>query len=178
MKFEKKKDGNVAGFLSTGDEHSPGNFGLKDQTLALHWVKSNIRAFGGDDEQVTIFGVSAGASSVHMHMMSPLSQGILALFCASMTRLKKCLFVCVGLFHKAIVMSGSAIAPYNDPTKNPNNQAKKQARVIGIQGIDNKDLVAKLRKVNASKLVDSSDELKVSKLFFLFGLKFIENENG
>lgn len=72
-------------------------------------------------------------------------------------------------------MSGSAIAPYNEPTKNPYNQAKKQARVVGIQGIDNKDLVAKLRKVNATKLVDSSDELKVSQLvFFWFGLKFIE----
>lgn len=70
-----QEDGIVTGFLSTGDEHSPGNFGLKDQTLALRWVKNNIRAFGGDDEQVTIFGVSAGASSVHMHMMSPLSQG-------------------------------------------------------------------------------------------------------
>lgn len=41
----------------------------------MHWVKSNIRAFGGDAEQVTIFGVSAGGSSVHMHMMSPLSKG-------------------------------------------------------------------------------------------------------
>lgn len=67
---------NVAGFLSTNDEHSPGNFGMKDQTLALKWVKSNIRAFGGDENSITIFGVSAGGSSVHMHMMSPLSQGI------------------------------------------------------------------------------------------------------
>lgn len=63
-------------------------------------------------------------------------------------------------------MSGSAIAPYNDPTKNPNNQAKKQARVVGIQGTNNKDLVAKLRKVNAVKLVNSIDDLKVSKLYF------------
>lgn len=60
-------------------------------------------------------------------------------------------------------MSGSAIAPYNDPTKNPYSQAKKQARVVGVQGLNNKDLVTKLRKVDAMKLVESIDELKVSK---------------
>lgn len=73
-------------------------------------------------------------------------------------------------------MSGSAIAAYNDPTKNPNNQAKKQASVVGIQGINNKDLVAKLRKVNAMKLVNSIDDLKVSKLYFsVKSLIFIKN---
>lgn len=65
-------------------------------------------------------------------------------------------------------MSGSAIAPYNDPLKNPINQARKQGKVVGIQGINNKDLVTKLRKVNAVKLLESIDELKVcQRLFFL-----------
>jgi juvenile-hormone esterase len=64
------------GFLSTGDEHSPGNFGLKDQTLALKWVKENIREFGGNANSITIFGASAGGASVHMHMMSVLSEGV------------------------------------------------------------------------------------------------------
>lgn len=60
-------------------------------------------------------------------------------------------------------MSGSAIAPFNDHTKNPYSLAKKQAEKVGIQGVINsKDLVAKLRKVDAVKLVDSIDELKVS----------------
>lgn len=58
-------------------------------------------------------------------------------------------------------MSGSALAGYNYPVKNPLSQAKKQARVVGVQGTNNKDLVAKLRKVDAVKLVDSIDELKV-----------------
>lgn len=63
------------GFLSTGDDNSPGNFGLKDQAMAMKWVRENIREFGGDSDSITIFGSSAGGASVHMHMMSPLSKG-------------------------------------------------------------------------------------------------------
>jgi len=51
---------NFLGFLSTGDAFSPGNFGFKDQVLALQWVQENIENFGGDSNRVTIFGESAG----------------------------------------------------------------------------------------------------------------------
>ena len=63
------------GFLSTEDTTCPGNNGLKDQTMAFRWVHENIAAFGGDPNRVTIFGESAGGSSVHYHMMSDLSKG-------------------------------------------------------------------------------------------------------
>lgn len=46
----------ILGFLSTEDSNIPGNFGLKDQTEALRWVKKNIAAFNGDPEKVTIVG--------------------------------------------------------------------------------------------------------------------------
>lgn len=49
--------------------------GLKDQTMALRWVKKNIEKFGGDPNSVTIFGESAGGCSVHLHSLSPMSQG-------------------------------------------------------------------------------------------------------
>ncbi|XP_046399205.1 juvenile hormone esterase-like [Ischnura elegans] len=79
------------GFLSTGDRASPGNYGLKDQALALKWVKNNIASFGGDKKKVTIFGHSAGGASVHYHILSPMSKG---------------------LFQNAIAQSGDALAPW------------------------------------------------------------------
>ncbi|XP_036399721.1 carboxylesterase 5A-like [Megalops cyprinoides] len=77
----------LLGFLSTGDEHAPGNLGLLDQVAALHWVQENIHTFGGDPGLVTIFGESAGGVSVSLQLLSPLSSG---------------------LFHRAIAESGTA----------------------------------------------------------------------
>jgi carboxylesterase type B len=63
------------GFLSTGDDVLPGNYGMKDQVATLQWVKQNIAAFGGNPDSVTIAGYSAGSVSVMLHMVSPLSRG-------------------------------------------------------------------------------------------------------
>ena len=53
-----------------------GNYGLYDQLTAIRWVKDNIAAFGGDPENITIMGQSAGAASVQMLCQSPLSAGL------------------------------------------------------------------------------------------------------
>lgn len=71
----------VLGFLDlthhfSSDLPVSSNNGLLDQIAALNWVKDNILAFGGDPEQVTVFGESAGAMSIAALMASPLSQGL------------------------------------------------------------------------------------------------------
>lgn len=79
----------IFGFLSSSDTRIPGNFGLKDQVAALKWVRSNIKNFGGDPNTVTLLGQSSGSTCVHLHTMSSLSKG---------------------LFHRAIMQSGSALS--------------------------------------------------------------------
>ncbi|KAM5134102.1 pyrethroid hydrolase Ces2e-like [Callospermophilus lateralis] len=80
----------VLGFFSTGDQHATGNWGYLDQVAALRWVQQNIAHFGGNPDRVTIFGQSAGGTSVSSHVVSPMSQG---------------------LFHGAIMESGVALLP-------------------------------------------------------------------
>lgn len=96
------------GFLSTGTKDAPGNNGLKDQVVALRWVKDHIKLFGGDPDCITLMGYGAGAISITLHMVSPMSKG---------------------LFHKAIVMSGSATAQWELPA-NQLDLVKKQARIL------------------------------------------------
>ncbi|EGW11236.1 Liver carboxylesterase 2 [Cricetulus griseus] len=80
----------ILGFFSTGDKHARGNWGYLDQVAALRWVQQNIAYFGGNPGRVTIFGGSAGGTSVSSLVMSPMSKG---------------------LFHGAIMQSGVALLP-------------------------------------------------------------------
>jgi acetylcholinesterase len=64
------------GFLNLNTPEARGNAGMMDQRMALEWVQRNIGYFGGSPHNVTIFGESAGATSVGLHLLSPLSRGL------------------------------------------------------------------------------------------------------
>ena len=62
-----------AGFLSTGDRYSPGNYGMFDQVQALKFIRETVTGFRGDPNRITIMGQSAGAASVGLHLIPPRS---------------------------------------------------------------------------------------------------------
>ncbi len=64
------------GLTAESPHHSSGNYGILDQIAALKWVKENIRAFGGNPDNVTVWGQSAGAFSVGVLLESPLADGL------------------------------------------------------------------------------------------------------
>lgn len=101
------------GFLSISSRSFgiPGNAALKDQSLAIQWVRSNIAAFGGDPNSITVFGESAGGASVHFHLISDFSRG---------------------LFHRAIIQSGSVLAPW--ATVEHGNYSQRLALNLGWNG--------------------------------------------
>lgn len=126
------------GFLSTGDSVIPGNNGLKDQVMALHWVQKNIAQFGGDPSNVTIGGVSAGGASVHLQVVSPMSKG---------------------LFHRAIAQSGSALCPWaaEDPSI-ARSKAFRLGEALGCKTSDSNELFEFLMKIPAQKIVEGIDK--------------------
>nr|XP_046915029.1 acetylcholinesterase-like [Dermatophagoides farinae] len=64
------------GFLYAGTDNASGNQGLYDQITSLEWIRDNINSFGGNPNQVTIFGQSAGSTSVSALILSPVAKGL------------------------------------------------------------------------------------------------------
>lgn len=99
------------GFLNAQNaQNGPNNAGLLDQRQALQWVQENIRQFGGDPQQVTLFGESAGGHSVGLHLISPASYN---------------------LFKRVIFQSGVPITQLKSYDSNPDTNGN---RTEGIGG--------------------------------------------
>uniref|UniRef100_A0AAR2KD94 Carboxylesterase type B domain-containing protein n=1 Tax=Pygocentrus nattereri TaxID=42514 RepID=A0AAR2KD94_PYGNA len=122
----------VLGFLSTGDQAAKGNYGLLDQIQALRWISENIGYFGGDSNRITVFGSGIGASCVSLLTLSHHSEG---------------------LFHRAIIQSGSALSSWA-VNYQPVKYTRLLAEKVGCNVLDTMDMVHCLRKKNARELVE------------------------
>jgi carboxylesterase type B len=74
-----------SGFLSTGDENSPGNYGLLDMSMALEWVYNNIRLFNGNQERITVFGPGAGGAAAGLLAILPKTRSYVRQFISSVS---------------------------------------------------------------------------------------------
>lgn len=104
----------IHGFLCLGTEDAPGNAGMKDQVALLRWVQQNIVAFGGNPNDVTIAGYSAGSASVDLLMISKSTEG---------------------LFHKVIPESGANLAAFS-VMSDPLQIAKDHAKTLNFTNVD------------------------------------------
>ncbi|KAI8439894.1 hypothetical protein MSG28_001357 [Choristoneura fumiferana] len=124
------------GFMCLDTPAAPGNQGLKDQQLALRWVRDNIEAFGGDADKITIFGESAGSASVDFHLYQEQEN----------------------LFQQAIMQSGTILNPW--VVTNPGNEGPlKLAEHLGVNTDDVSEALSFLATVETKLVIAATIEL-------------------
>lgn len=136
---------NVFGFLchpeiTAKSPEAPANFGHLDQQAGIHWVKHNIAAFGGDPDNITIGGQSAGGGSVLSQLVSPQSNE--------------------GFFHKAIIQSGIITMLYEGERKPGPISSLMEAEKDGVKFFDflGVSSLAEARQLDAKYIRDKALE--------------------
>jgi para-nitrobenzyl esterase len=113
--------------------HTSGNYGLLDQAAAIAWVRRNIGAFGGDSDNITLFGESAGSFSVSAQMASPLTHG---------------------LFAKAIGESGAAF--FNAGLSFPSRERTEQTDSAWASRVFGSDKLFYLRQLSTDEIMKAA----------------------
>lgn len=136
------------GFLCLKTKGAPGNIGIKDQVVALRWVKDNIAAFGGDPNSVTLHGESVGGSSISLFIFAQVAKG---------------------LFNRAIMDSGNVIRPLffdNDPISTAADVASR----LGYNTRDPDELQKIFKEATADEIVIASTKNATNNVYerFLF----------
>lgn len=127
----------VFGCLFGDRDDMPGNLPLEDQSIALEWVKDNIRYFGGDSEKVTISGLSAGSISVSLHYMKPGARS---------------------LFHQAILQSGAIRTDVEESVDDAMKRMRYVAKKVGCSDNSLDKTIKCLREVDLEKLTKAYHE--------------------
>ncbi|XP_064471262.1 acetylcholinesterase-1-like isoform X2 [Ornithodoros turicata] len=141
----------VLGFFSTESSDVPGNMGLWDQLLAMKWVKKNIAKFGGNSEDITLYGQSAGAMSAGLHSLVPHSKG---------------------LFKRVIMQSGTALSTLMMNSYTGVSRVINFASNLGCYDNDRawseqvSSVVACMKKVDASDIIAKLRELKYTQQIY------------
>ena len=130
----------IMGFLSheglsaEEPDHASGNYGTYDQVAALKWVKNNIAQFGGDPENITVFGQSAGAASIKNLVSSPLSRG---------------------LINRAIIQSGGGLGSFIDTR---NSQTMLDSIGKSIMDLAGLTTTSAMRQASVQQILDATKE--------------------
>lgn len=128
----------VLGFISIPSLGINGNAGLKDQQMALEWVKENISSFNGDPDRICLFGESAGGVSTHLHVLNQKSRNLIS---------------------SAVCQSGNALINWGY-LKDPEEKTRRLAKKMGAVGKSDQDILDALMKAPLDKVFMSIRDIQ------------------